>query len=98
VPGRGPIDWTAVAAAMPARRPLPLSLEVVPVDPARTSVEGFLAEAWEKGADLAKLLSGSSITYRAAQAQKLHGQGHYLARGRDVLADLHHERDNGDPK
>jgi sugar phosphate isomerase/epimerase len=98
LPGRGTVDWTAVAAAMPARRPLPLSLEVVPADAARTPVEAFLAEAREKGAELAKLLSGSSATYRAAQARKLHGQGHYLARGHDVLADLHHERDNEDPK
>ena len=52
VPGRGTIDWTAVAAAMPARRPLPLSLEVVPVDAAAQSAEAFLIEAHAAGVAL----------------------------------------------
>lgn len=60
IPGRGTIDWTAVAAAMPARRPLPLSLEVVPVDAAREPVEEFMREARERGAALAKHLTISN--------------------------------------
>ncbi len=62
LPGRGTVDWAAVAAAMPARRPLPLSLEVVPMDAARTPVEGFLAEAREKGAELARLFDGNATS------------------------------------
>jgi sugar phosphate isomerase/epimerase len=60
LPGLGKIDWALVAAAMPARRPLPLSLEVVPVDAARTPVDGFLAEAREKGAELVRLIDGNA--------------------------------------
>ncbi len=60
LPGRGTIDWAAVAAAMPARRPLPLSLEVVPVDAARTPAADFLAEAREKGAELARLFDADA--------------------------------------
>jgi sugar phosphate isomerase/epimerase len=60
LPGRGTIDWEAVAAAMPARRPLPLSLEVVPIDAARTPVEGFLAEARRKGTELVRLIDGNA--------------------------------------
>jgi sugar phosphate isomerase/epimerase len=60
VPGRGTIDWTAVAAAMPARRPLPLSLEVVPVDAATQAVEEFLREARRQGAALVEDLNGAA--------------------------------------
>jgi sugar phosphate isomerase/epimerase len=49
IPGFGTIDWTAVATAMPATRPLPLSLEVVPVDAARQTAGRFLIEAHAAG-------------------------------------------------
>ena len=62
LPGRGTIDWAVVAAAMPAWRPLPLSLEVVPIDVARTPVDSFLAEARRKGAALVRLIDGNAAT------------------------------------
>jgi sugar phosphate isomerase/epimerase len=55
IPGYGTIDWTAVAAAMPARRPLPLSLEVVPVDAARQTAGRFLIEASIAGVALIRM-------------------------------------------
>ncbi len=57
LPGRGTVDWASVGAAMPARRPLPLSLEVVPVDAARELVEEFMREARRRGEILAKQLN-----------------------------------------
>jgi sugar phosphate isomerase/epimerase len=58
IPGRGTIDWAAIRDALPKRRPLPLSLEVVPIDPSSQSAESFLRESMERGAALARMLTG----------------------------------------
>jgi sugar phosphate isomerase/epimerase len=58
IPGRGTIDWKAIAAAMPKRRPLPLSLEVVPVDATLQTAGRFLIEARAAGVALIEKLSG----------------------------------------
>jgi sugar phosphate isomerase/epimerase len=58
IPGRGTIDWTRIKDALPKRHPLPLSLEVVPVDPGSQSAESFLRESMERAAALVRMMSG----------------------------------------
>ncbi|MCX7031941.1 MAG: sugar phosphate isomerase/epimerase [Spirochaetes bacterium] len=58
IPGRGTIDWARIREALPKQRPLPLSLEVVPIDPGSQSSESFLCESMERGMALVRMLTG----------------------------------------
>jgi hypothetical protein len=61
IPGRGTIDWAGIRDALPKRRPLPLSLEVVPIDPGSQSAESFLRESMERGAALVRMMTGGQV-------------------------------------
>ena len=60
IPGRGTIDWALIRDALPTRSSLPLSLEVVPIDPGSGSAESFLRESMERGTALVRMLTGDA--------------------------------------